>query len=163
MNNFQIIIIQNIQKKCKNYHYWIKIFSSVFDFHSSIFIFCILKLFKILNNKDIFFILLSCIFIFLIKKILKVKRPYIQYQEKIKNNSNQIFNDYSCPSGHSFISILLILILMKKKKLKIKLILIIPLLVGFSRIYLGVHYLSDVLIGFILAYILNFIYNNYYN
>lgn len=70
-------------------------------------------------------------------------------------------NGYSYPSGHSMVSIalygLLIYLVYKKIKNKfIKTILILLLTIfilgiGISRIYLGVHYPTDVLAGFSLA------------
>ena len=68
---------------------------------------------------------------------------------------------YSFPSGHSMISatfygflIYLIYKNVKNKYLKYSLIImlvILILLIGTSRIYLGVHYTSDVLAGFLIA------------
>ena len=68
---------------------------------------------------------------------------------------------YSFPSGHSMISatfygflIYLIYKNVKNKYLKYSLItmlVILILLIGTSRIYLGVHYTSDVLAGFLIA------------
>ena len=68
---------------------------------------------------------------------------------------------YSFPSGHGMMSIIyygfiIYLIWQKDYKLKWKILLIIPLvllilLVGISRIYLGVHYASDILAAFMIG------------
>lgn len=70
---------------------------------------------------------------------------------------------YSFPSGHAMVSMafygLLIYLtyhMMKKKFLKITLIILnilIILLIGISRVYLGVHYLSDVITGYLISII----------
>lgn len=68
---------------------------------------------------------------------------------------------YSFPSGHSMVSAafygLLIYIIYKKIKNKvlknflITLLVLLILCIGISRIYLGVHYTSDVLAGFLIS------------
>ena len=68
---------------------------------------------------------------------------------------------YSFPSGHSMVSaafygfiIYLIYKYVKNRKIKIISIILLGLiipLIGISRIYLGVHYASDVLAGFLIS------------
>ena len=75
---------------------------------------------------------------------------------------------FSYPSGHSMISMayygfIAYLIYKRQKNKLIKTIIIVALLltillVGFSRIYLGVHYLSDVIGGFLLSTVYLIIY-----
>ena len=99
----------------------------------------------------------------ILKNIFQRERPLVE---------NRLVEEigYSFPSGHSMVSmafygflIYLIYVYIDKKRYKYPLIIllsIIILTIGFSRIYLGVHYLSDVLAGFLIAiaYLIVFVY-----
>ncbi len=89
----------------------------------------------------------------LLKRIIQRPRPT---EYRLINESG-----YSFPSGHSMVSaafyglfIYLIYKYVKNKYIKYGLITILTLLIisiGISRIYLGVHYTSDVLAGFLIS------------
>jgi undecaprenyl-diphosphatase len=76
-------------------------------------------------------------------------------------NSLILETSFSFPSSHSSISFVLFLLIyfyfedkIKNKKIFLSLNIFLILLIGFSRIYLNVHYLSDVLGGYLLGAIL---------
>lgn len=115
-------------------------------------------LFLLIKNKKIGLSIISNIIIItvlnqLLKRILQRPRPteFRLVEEK----------GYSFPSGHSMVSmafygylIYLIYRYIKNKYVKWTLITILSILIcliGISRIYLGVHYTSDVLGGFLLS------------
>lgn len=118
---------------------------------------CILSFIFVKNKKistNITINLAICgTFNFVLKNIIKRNRP-IGY--RLVEESG-----FSFPSGHSMASmafygliIYFIFKFVKNKKIKIPLIIVLSILivlVGMSRIYLGVHYPSDVLAGFMIS------------
>jgi len=109
------------------------------------------------NKKRTFYISLNVIICFLLNQVFK----FIFARER-PLGINLISEDgYSFPSGHSMISVafygfLAYMYLHSNKSRKNRLITIIffvvlAFLIGISRIYLGVHYASDVLAGFALS------------
>ena len=92
----------------------------------------------------------SLIFL-LLKEIIQRERPISQLIE---------ISGYSFPSGHATLSTTLafsLYLILKDKVIYNKLLLIIcmifPLLISFSRVYLCVHYLSDIIAGIALGLI----------
>lgn len=100
-----------------------------------------------------FALILSTVVNNIIKVIIGRPRPSI--------NPLVVENSYSFPSGHMMAStmmygLLIYFILKSNMSKKTKYILVLSLailttLIGISRIYLGVHYFSDILAGFILS------------
>lgn len=145
-----------------------KILKVITSFASTIF-FVILSgfLFLCLDNKNqalaiiIGLIIDSCI-IFMVKHIIKRKRPTVNPLVHEKG--------YSYISGHTFSStffygLLASLIILSSISLTLKvflslLIFLFIMTIAYSRIYLGVHYLSDTIGGFILgtSYLLIYLY-----
>ena len=133
-----------------------KIITSLGD-EIAIIVFTIVSIIVAKNKKVKLAIAVNVIFITLLNTLIKIilKRPRPEGFNII------IEKGFSFPSGHSMISAafygLLIYFAYKYiKNKKVKYIIcttlsILILLIGISRIYLGVHYASDVLAGFVLS------------
>ena len=106
----------------------------------------------------------SQVFVQLLKRVLSRERPY-----NILQNINTFgikLKDYSFPSGHTTASFSMATILSLYMPQLMIAFIAIAFMVGISRIYLAVHYPSDVLVGIILgtassvvthSYIINYV------
>lgn len=111
----------------------------------------------LLNKRDRIILGSSTIITVTLNQTIKhiLQRPRPDHLRLIKQGG------YSYPSGHSMIAVcvygIMIYLINKKvqnKKLRITLSILLTLLIltiGISRIYVGVHYPSDVLGGFVLS------------
>ena len=116
-----------------------------------------LILFK--NKKNPKFIILNLVLVFILNRILKliIARPRPSVLRLVYEEG------YSFTSGHAMVSMgfygFLIYLAykdIKNKKIKYPLIVFLSVLIlfiGVSRIYLGVHYFTDVIGGFIIGFI----------
>ena len=117
----------------------------------------VIVLLLLLKNKERMLVIMSTVLSVISNQIIKhiVRRPRPDVLKLIKQGG------YSFPSGHSMISVAVYGLLMyfvltkiKNKYLKYGISILLGILIisiGISRIYVGVHYVSDVLSGFILA------------
>jgi undecaprenyl-diphosphatase len=111
----------------------------------------------LLNRRPIIAFLLtlglSGIIAWLLKIIIQKPRPF----ETLNISSTIATNFSSFPSGHTMM-FFAIIPTMSKKFPKVKILFwTIATLVGISRIYLGVHYFSDVIAGAIFGYTIGWI------
>ncbi len=100
---------------------------------------------------------LSCLIILVLDWYLKNQagrlRPFMVLNN-VHNISDYLISDYSFPSGHTVFAFFIAYILINHFKLKnwlAFLLYAVAFLVGFSRIYLGVHYFLDVAGGMCLG------------
>jgi undecaprenyl-diphosphatase len=129
-----------------------------------IFIISLILLLFYKNKKNLQKLYTITIFSSLLNEILKriFKRPRPSYHHLVS------IGGYSFPSGHAVVSLTfygyLIYLVYKSNysnKVKISIIIILVLLIlliGYSRVYLNVHFFSDVIAGFMISLILLSIY-----
>ena len=103
-------------------------------------------------------LIISTLFNNMTKGLVDRLRPFQKYDDIIVRNSflGETHTSSSFPSGHTqVISTFLFFLCYYYKKYKYLLLSsLIILLVGLSRLYLGVHYLTDVLFAILLSFII---------
>lgn len=107
--------------------------------------------------KYLSFVVINFIIYLILKLILKVERPYVR-NENIKMLDWQVFSklkgNASCPSGHTAnfaFSMFYLIWEFKPKWYFILIYVILSIIMPFTRLYLGVHTILDVIIGYIIG------------
>ena len=109
------------------------------------------------TRKPSFTIMINLVSVFLISQLFKL----IFHRGRPNDIYLTYVHGYSYPSGHTMVSTAYFLVLsylicqkIKNKALKVMvnvISLLLIVLIALSRLYLGVHYLSDIIAGYLLA------------
>ncbi len=124
-----------------NYILWLAIFSALYLWKG-----------KIIAVSYVFVILVAMILVFTIKSYFEIPRP-----EDVRFVIEA--HGYSMPSGHtsrSFASAMFLHPLVDNDKIRL-LIWILAALIGLSRVFVGVHYPSDILVGALIGCIIGYV------
>lgn len=105
-------------------------------------------------------LIISQFFVHIIKRLVNRPRPYKSMDDVITIKPPLCI--YSFPSGHTCAAFSMALVSANAFPVLAPMALVIATMVGISRIYMGAHYPTDVLVGFLIAYI-SFIMHNYVN
>jgi undecaprenyl-diphosphatase len=149
----EIDLMEKIQKF--NFAEQMRFISTPFNTNVFIIMIIVLYIYKILNLDDVILLAKGCILNSGLKFLFRRARPY-HASDRIKNYSGKEHklgtDHYSFPSGHTFAATFFSLLMLKKYPNEFFLN-IIAVLVGFSRIFLGVHYPTDIIGGMLFGFI----------
>lgn len=139
---------QKLQKKWLDR--WMKIMTyiggSIFTILSTLLIILSFRgKYQIAGYQAAISLLVSHIFVQILKLLFSRKRPHL-----VLENTRMLqkpLKDYSFPSGHTTATFAIMIVYALTIPFLAPLFLLLSIIVGFSRIYLGYHYPSDILVG----------------
>ena len=102
-------------------------------------------------------LIILAIIVILLKFLLKRKRPYIKYPDIYNRDFLENRKDGSFPSMHTMSITVVSYMLFRQYNIPL-VFPIFPIFTIISRVGLGVHYISDCLITFIVTILINFIF-----
>lgn len=91
---------------------------------------------------------------FTLKNIVKRNRPFVKFPDSYYNKNNSPTDEFSFPSGHSSMAFSIATLLTLRypdKPLLITASYLYATTIAYGRVYLGVHYPSDVLAGALIG------------
>jgi undecaprenyl-diphosphatase len=154
-DNFELEFMELIQNVSKNNQEVIAKFMRLISapFHSKFFPIIILMLYylKKITLHQFVVICYACLLLASFKYLIKRQRPF-NVDNNISRMETMSLDKYSFPSGHTFSACILLYILKKSgdiSKESYHMLELLPVIVGLSRVYLGVHYPSDVIGAYI--------------
>lgn len=152
-----ILKIQNIHKDLGISENKYFLFHNVisFPFNAKIFIILVIALYyeEYITKDQMISIFGALLIIGAFKHMAKRKRPFQKYHKDIKNKEKMELDNFSFPSGHTLASVILLNVLRSNGFMVSSIYSLIPIFVAFSRVSMGVHYPSDVLVGLMFNYI----------
>ncbi len=160
INDTQVFKFINHRLKCKFFDLFLPKLTHVggatFTISSMMFIIIFSEpITRLIAVKALLSLGLSHVFVHIIKKIYCRERPYIKLTD-IRLGTHPL-KDYSFPSGHTT-AVFSIAVVFSLHSIFLALLLLpLAVLVGFSRMYLGLHYPTDCIVGAMLGTISSFI------